>query len=225
MEQAIDQKSERYSELLRRITGVYAANVQLGEDGEILEVHLLAGSGRHAKQVARDARSALFSTFGLDVDYQKFSVAQLKDTLGADIERAATLQPIRLRSCELEQSQKGDRYRAKVTLIHGEESFEGVASVHNTPNQRKRAVADAVLSAIHDYLGADAPVFLLLGVQTVATSPVPVVVVILECLIDSHSTILIGAAELGENEALSIEKATLDGVNRKLSMLRPNKEG
>ncbi|MEG1812514.1 MAG: hypothetical protein RR150_07000 [Clostridia bacterium] len=92
----------------------------------------------------RDARTALLSAFDTDVDYQKFSVAQVADELGAA----------------------------------------------------------------------------LAGVQRVAMTPVPVVVVLVEMLLDGQSTLLVGAAAASNDEAESIQKATLDAVNRKLSALR-----
>lgn len=88
----------------------------------------VCSSARHPKQLVRDARTALLSAFDTDVDYQKFSVAQVADELGAA----------------------------------------------------------------------------LAGVQRVAMTPVPVVVVLVEMLLDGQSTLLVGAAAASNDEAESI---------------------
>ena len=39
---------------------------------------MLAGSGRHPKQIARDVESCLAAKFGLAVDHRRISVAQME---------------------------------------------------------------------------------------------------------------------------------------------------
>ncbi len=227
------RQTQHYAELLKRLPGVYAARVRLDTDDQIAEVHLLAGMARHPKQLVRDARTVLLSAFDLDVDYQKFSVAQLSDALGetlgeapgenvgADADADAGTDAIK-RLClgNVEQSVVNGRYSVCVSLSASEQVFTGQCDVRNTPLQRQRAVASAVLDAVNQTLNPDHGVFTAMAVQRVATTPVPVVVVLVECIEKDRSLLLVGAAEHTENEALSIEKATLDAINRKLSRLR-----
>ena len=218
------QGAQRYTDLLKRLPGVYAAQVRLGPAGHPEEVHLLAGMARHPKQLVRDARTALLSSFDVDIDYQKFSIAQLSDELGESLGTgdAPAISPSeRLRCGGIQQSLVGERYNVSVTLNERDASFQGNAYAHNSPTQRQRAVASAVLDAVHQSLNAEQPIFMLLAVQRVITTPVPVFVVLIESLENERSTLLIGAAESGENEALSVQKATLDALNRKLLKVRP----
>ncbi|MEF9895957.1 MAG: hypothetical protein RR843_09310 [Clostridia bacterium] len=214
-----DIHSDRYAELLGRLCGVYAASVKTGPDGEIAEGHLLTGSTRHPKQLVRDARTALLSAFDTDVDYQKFSVAQVADELGAALAGPDAGEMLaRLKCGGIEQRQMDGQFSVSVTLNVRETRYTGRATVRDSATQRQRAVATATLGAIEQALPA--PLFALAGVQRVAMTPVPVVVVLVEMLLDGQSTLLVGAAAASNDEAESIQKATLDAVNRKLSALR-----
>lgn len=225
---AQDNRSDIYGQMLSRLAGIYAANVQMSEDGQIEEIHLLTSASRSPKQAVRDARSALITLHGVDVDHRKFSVAQLKDAFADQIEDAEESayalrrSDVRLQCGQITQTLTDDRYTVRATLKYGERTFEGCAVGGNTPLQRIRTEAEAALAAIHQYLGRDR-VFLLLTAQKVGISPVPVVVVLLECLAQRESCLLVGAAESVDNQAVSVMRATLDALNRKLSALEiPN---
>ena len=64
-------------ETLRLIPGVLSARV-VGDAGDPSEIHVLAGSERHPKQIARDVESCLAAKFDLVVDHRKISVAQME---------------------------------------------------------------------------------------------------------------------------------------------------
>lgn len=219
---AQDKQADIYAQLLGRLSGVYAANVQMDPDGQVAEIHLLTSTARSPKQVVRDARSALITLHGLDVDHRKFSVAQLRDVfadeLGQD-EPPAPGKGVRLQCGQIVQTLSDERYAVRSTLKYEDQTFEGCAIGGNTPLQRIRTEAEAVLAAIHQYLGRER-VFLLLTAQKVNTAPSPVIVVLLECLVDHRSSLLVGAAEATDNQALSVMRATLDALNRKLSVLK-----
>ena len=53
----IDNIKDRYRELLSNLTGVFAANVDIAEDGSIREIHILGSQNRNPKQIARDVQS------------------------------------------------------------------------------------------------------------------------------------------------------------------------
>lgn len=218
---ATQELSQQYAQLLKRLPGVYAAQVRLDASGQLAEVHLLAGSGRHPKQVVRDARTALLSTFDLDVDYQKISVAQLSDALGESMGKTEPALPSvsRLRCGGFEQSLIDDHYTVRVMLTDQDNVYRGSAVTHNSALQRQRAIAEAVLDAVHQYLGTDQRVFSLLAVQRIVSMPIPVVIVLVECLAPHYTTVLVGATESTEHETLCIQKATLDALNRKLPLL------
>lgn len=216
--------AQRYTDLIKRLQGIYAAQVKLNAAGEPEEVHMLASMSRHPKQVVRDARTALLSAFGIDVDYQKFSVAQLSDELGDAFEHDPALEassPDRLRCGGIEQSLRGEHYSVSVSLVEQDATYKASMQTHNSPMQRQRAIATAVLDAVHQYLGCEQPVFVLLAVQRITTTMIPLMVVMAECIERGRATLLVGAAECSGDEALSVQKATLDAINRKLPVLRP----
>ena len=53
---------------LCRLPDVAAARIVADQAGRPIEVHVLAGSGKHAKQVVRDIQSVALASFGLDID-------------------------------------------------------------------------------------------------------------------------------------------------------------
>ena len=62
-----------------RLSDVLAARVVADDAGRPVEVHVLAGSGKHAKQVVRDIQSVALASFGVDIDRRIVSVVQLGD--------------------------------------------------------------------------------------------------------------------------------------------------
>ena len=73
----IDSIKDRYRELLSNLTGVFASNVDIAEDGSIREIHILGSQNRNPKQIARDVQSALASAFDIRVDHRIISIAQI----------------------------------------------------------------------------------------------------------------------------------------------------
>ena len=68
---------------LCRIPGVTAARVVMDEEDVPVEVHVLATTEKHAKQLVRDVQSVAITTFGLDIDRRVVSVVQLDELPGA----------------------------------------------------------------------------------------------------------------------------------------------
>jgi hypothetical protein len=62
--------------LLAALAGVLSARVVVGPAGHPIEIHVLASSGLHPKQVVRNVESALNAGLGLNVDRRVISVAQ-----------------------------------------------------------------------------------------------------------------------------------------------------
>ena len=73
----IDSIKDRYRELLSNLTGVFASNVDIAEDGSIREIHILGSQSRNPKQIARDVQSALASAFDIRIDHRIISIAQI----------------------------------------------------------------------------------------------------------------------------------------------------
>lgn len=219
------QKSqeEMYRQLLMRLTGIFAANVHLAPDGSIAEIHILGSSLRHPKQIMRDVQSALASAYGIMVDHRVISIAQLRQDPVQPEEHVASTPTgeVRLRAHELSQNVVGSQYSAKVSLMRDDIEYTGHSACRNTPIQRPRAVVNAVLQAVHSFLGVE-DVFLLLSVQFSQLSNIRIVIVAVECMNMQAAPVLIGAAECGGDEAQAIMRATLSALNRKLAYMASN---
>lgn len=215
-------REEEYRQLLMRLSGVFAANVHVGTDGTVTEVHILGSSLRNPKQIMRDVQSALASAHGLAVDHRVISIAQLRED-PVPQEETALLSPteVRLLCHEVTESVMGDRYNVKVVLRHEGDEYEGTGSCYNTGIQKPRAVAGAVLHAVHRFLGID-NVFALLDVQLMRVASANIALVVVEAVAAQSSPLLVGAADTARGEALSVARATLDSVNRRIAWLAVN---
>lgn len=68
---------EHCQALLAQLPGVFASGIRL-DQGEMVEIHILASASRSAKQIVRDVQSAIFAVYGVEVDHRIISVAQLR---------------------------------------------------------------------------------------------------------------------------------------------------
>jgi hypothetical protein len=64
---------------LCRIPEVRAARIVADDTGHLVEVHILATTGKAAKQVVRDVQSVAITSSGVDIDHRIVSVVQLED--------------------------------------------------------------------------------------------------------------------------------------------------
>src|SRR5689334_15999104 len=62
---------------LCRLPAVNAARIVTDEIGRPKELHILAGSEKSPKQIARDVQSVAMASFGMEIDHRIISVVQL----------------------------------------------------------------------------------------------------------------------------------------------------
>jgi hypothetical protein len=178
---------------------------------------VLASSSRNPKQMARDIQSALLAAYNLDVDHRIISIAQLSsdptEAVGAQLPEILNA---RLRYKGSSFSAEEGRYTARVTLSNNGKDYTGTVSCRDSAALRLRAIADATISAVHGYIGAD-DLYTLVAVQTVETAAVPVVLSLVEYNGEQDGCLLVGAAESVITEvAVGVVKATLDALNRSI---------
>ncbi len=136
---------EEVEDLLNDLKGVLGAKLVVDSWGAIKEVHILATSRRHPKQIVRDVESSLAAKWGLDVDHKKVSVAQLKGEVGPPMKTRAELAQIRLNS-DLE----AEAAEMEVELLtERDERVSGSAVGQNTPLGIKQATGEAVVEAMN----------------------------------------------------------------------------
>src|SRR5438876_4631911 len=107
---------------LCRLPEVNAARIVADDIGRPVEIHILAGSGKHAKQVARDIQSVAMASFGLELDRRIISVVQLDTGEGDEGGRVGGLGGAgRIVIGGITSEQHGLRCLVRVTLERDEE--------------------------------------------------------------------------------------------------------
>lgn len=78
-------------QLLHALKGVVSARAVMASDGRAVEIHVLATSELHPKQIVRNVESALTAGLDLDIDRRVVSVSQLQPGAEPDlVEESAT---------------------------------------------------------------------------------------------------------------------------------------
>lgn len=131
---------------IEQVRGVLASRV-VADNGTISEVHILADTGRSAKQIVRDVESVCAALFDLELDHRKVSVALIHQP---QAQRRRFRRP-EVRGMRVET--EGRRIRVHVTLGVGETTYEGSAEGFGGTDHRYRVAAIAALDALQQYLG------------------------------------------------------------------------
>ena len=220
----IDSIKDRYRELLSNLTGVFASNVDIAEDGSIREIHILGSQSRNPKQIARDVQSALASAFDVRIDHRIISIAQIpSDPIfkQEQEEFSGTKDPaMRFLVSGVWQSVQNRQYTIKVSLRFGDQEYEGTSSCGNTFAQRMRAASIATLEAVHSFFDAH-NIFILLSVEQMQIAGTRVALTAIECSGPDSSSMLVGSALYNHDETHTVIRSTLSAINRKLTFMAP----
>jgi hypothetical protein len=220
----IDNIKDRYRELLSNLTGVFAANVDIAEDGSIREIHILGSQSRNPKQIARDVQSALASAFDVRIDHRIISIAQIPSDpiFKQEHEEYAPAKETasRFLVSGVWQSVQNRQYSIKVALRFDDQEYEGTSTCGNTAAQRMRAASMATLEAVHSYFGTH-NVFILLSVEQMQIAGTRVALTAIECSGPDSSSMLVGSAVYNYDETHTVIRATLSAINRKLTFMAP----
>ncbi|HEX3032984.1 MAG TPA: hypothetical protein VHS59_12255 [Bacillota bacterium] len=213
MTNSLVAKLADYEEIIKQIKDVVSARIVSAETGEIAEVHVLASQHRSPKQVVRDIESALMASFGLAIDHKKISVAQLQ------VEEAEEVLPqLRPRLGKVELTVNGISAEARVSLTIAGTGYLGTATGTSAANNRLRLIAIATLNALEEYLGGACAI----AVEAVSISQIggrEVALVGLSLVTAIDEEFLVGSALVKGDVFKTIVKATLDGVNRRISLI------
>jgi len=198
--------------VVSRLKGVIAVSVVPDGSGGVSEVHILAGSSRSPKQVVRDVESAVMARLGVTIDHKKISVAQVDDgTVRYDHSR--------LKFSDVSIAFNGSRTEATVRLTKDAIVYSGSASGTSSPNAQMKLIAGATLSAIEESGIPDTPL-VLEDVNEVAIGGKKVAVVLVSLAGDRGEEFLAGSAVMKQDVWKGVVNATLDAVNRRLSLAR-----
>ncbi len=206
---------------LCRLPDVVAVRIVTDSIGRPVEVHVLAHTGKHAKQVVRDVQSVALASFGLDIDRRIVSVVQL----GPDGEdAAAALAPnavTRPRIMAVDSHVSGSRMIVRVSLRLEDDEATGYSEGSVAAATRPRLVAAATidsleqLAAIH---GVDVE-----EAESVRIGTDDIAIVTLVSVSPPYELRLCGSAIIRQHADDAVVRAVLDAVNRRLSFLAPER--
>lgn len=189
---------------------VISARVITDSEGEIEEIHVLTESSRTPKQVVRDIESAVMAQLGIQIDHRKISVAQVQGSEKQDHSR--------LKFADVSLSFDGNRAEATVHLSKNGLVYTGQASGVDSSAGQMRFVAMATLRAVEN-AGAVDGMFSIEDMSTNLTlGGKTVVVVLISVVTDRGEDYLSGSAVVKKDLWKAVVKATLDAVNRRVSI-------
>lgn len=202
--------TDQWKALILCLPGVLGAEFSL-ENGTVREVHVLSDQSRGPKQIVRDIQSALLTRFQLELDHRIISVAQIPGPLPVDKHR------ILFDRLEL-NSGRGSSVATVYLDVGGERYMGSMASSDLSSAGRYRAIALATAEALNQRLDPGCR----LAVDDVRRIPMAerqAVLVGLTLTLSGRSEALLGACYEREDPNFSAALATLDAVNRRISIL------
>jgi len=210
---------------LRAVPGIREASVRTSTDAHPIEVHVVAGGIKPAKQVVRDVQSVAMAQFDLDIDHRIVSVVQIPDD-AVEVGEPTT-EPVsgtasasdstgpRPALTSITTERRGSDAIVSVTLGIDGSAFSGTADGPASAVHRPRVVAAATLAALTELLGIEAHVdssqILELGMREVA-----VTTLVLEIPRLGQQAVCGSALVRGDAED-AVARSVLAAVNRRLS--------
>ena len=204
-----------WEQAIKQIKCVIAARINVNNQGEIEEVHILAGSGRAPKQIVRDVESILVAQFDLQIDHKKISVAQVEDDGEATL---ATLVSTRLKLIGVTLRTINGMAEVKVELLSGDLLMEGLAQGPSSSHNKLRLFVEATLKALAP-VTVDKFIFVTDDVGIIQLSKQQIALVSITLIAPMGEQSLTGCALVKNDDREAVVKATLDAVNRKLRIL------
>ncbi len=219
---------KRAEELLVTLPGVISARIVADISGAIDEIHMLASPELPAKQMVRNAESALIAHLGLRVDHRKISIATTTDTTqragesrvkqrsngDAEVPRRR----VYFEDIEVRRS-RSKGVTCRVTLRKGIQSFEGEAEGPETPRARAELAARAALIAVEQCEGTEHRLTLD-GCKLLDAFDREFVFVGITTRFGRESTMLTGSCEVKDSPETAAVLAVLDATNRVVGRLR-----
>lgn len=200
--------------VIRRLRGVSASRVELGDDGRIDQIHVLGSADRTARVLVADVVAALGAELGVTVEASQVRVALLRP--GQTQPGPAPLRA-RLKFIGLTVTTLPDAQEARVRVEHEGLTYEGAASGPAGTASGPGIVGLAALRAVETYLRCDG-VF-----QLKATTVGPLgtcqVALALIAWMGPEEELLSGIAIVRDDPRDAVARAVLDAVNRLASWL------
>ena len=208
---------------LCRLPEISAARVVVDPSGRPTEVHILADTAKHAKQVVRDVQSVALASFGIELDRRIVSVVQLGSTANGNghteaVEEAGLGVPAGAR----QQHRRGQRAAVARPGHAGprrRRSRRVRRRIDRDPRARHRLVATATVDALRQ-LETAAECIDVDSAQIVRVGAHDVAIVTVVFVLPPSEQLVSGSAIVRQHaEAETVVRAVLDATNRRLPSL------
>ena len=210
--------AEQIEDVVRQLKDVVSTRAVLGPLGRIDELHVLVNPKRAPKQIARDIESALRAHLDVTLDFKKISIAQVqgRSALGGAGGGAAR---IRLLFSDVSLSVTGSRAEATVHLKRDDALYTGRATGHASGYNQLRLIATAAIRAVEDGHEQDGTMVVEDLQADVPLAGRKAVVVLVSALAPPKGEeLLTGSAVIRQDAWKAVVNATLDAVNRRVSL-------
>lgn len=198
---------------LKRLPDVVGARVVADDIGRPIEIHVLAETGKHPKQIVRDVQSIALASFGLEIDRRVISVVQLG---GSILDEGAAPDP-RPSIVAITAEASGLRSLVRVTLALDEDEAVGFAEGSIATTARHRLVALATVDSLRqlepaaECVDVDHAQIVRIGAHDVAVVTVVFVIPPAEQMVSGSAIVR------PQQEADAVARAVLDATNRRLA--------
>ncbi len=213
MDQTAKRAPDEWKEIISGLPSVLNSEFVLDDGGAISELHVLASSDRGAKQIVRDIQSAMMARFGIELDHRVVSVAQIPCSIASPAKAGID----RIICSGMDISIRSTGCEVSVELVCHGEKYIGRARGGTSCAERRRAAAEATLDAISQYAG-EACSFRLGEVRSASIAGNEAVLSAVTINHCGRDELLVGSCVSRDEEPLAAVRATLDAVNRRLTM-------
>lgn len=207
--------TQEWEQAIKQIKSVIAARINVNDQGEIEEIHILAGLDRAPKQIVRDVESTLAAQYNVLIDHKKISVAQVEEdeeeTNVIEVSKRPKLVGVTLKTVN-------GMAEIKVELFIGDKIIEGVAQGPSTSHNKLRLFVEATLKALEP-LTLDKCLFVTEDIVITQLSKHQIALVSITLIASVGEQSLVGCVLVKNDDREAVVKATLDAVNRKLRLL------
>jgi hypothetical protein len=216
--------------LITALHGVMASRVVMDGNGRVEEIHVLAGSRTHPKQIVRNIESALSAGLGLVVDRRAISVAQVRPEHGelvSETLNGSADEPEAVATPAAAEDDVAGRFifvgydartqpdleaACRVSIRRGNSVYSGTGDGPSTPLGRAQAAARAVFAAIATARRADS--IGLEGVTILESHGHEFVLIGAHAIVGRSSVPLTGIAALQKTPEEAAILAALQATNR-----------
>lgn len=200
--------------VIRRVPGVSAARVELGDDGRIDQIHVLGSGDQTMRSLVASVIAVVGAELGVTLEPAQVRVALLRP--GQTQPGPAPVRA-RLRFSALTVTTLRDAQEVKVRIEQDGLTYEGAASGPTGASHTPAVVGAAALRAVETYLRCEGVFHL----KAATLNPLGnhQVALALVAWVGPEEEMLSGAAIVRDDPREAVARAVLDAVNRPVSWL------